>query len=145
MTPEQEKRLREMSLDEMSKWTIQRMEASSQLNSINNDPRHKNWASQGGKIQGTKNAESGHMKQIQKLSIGVTKHFSEEVRKKMSEAGKTTLNSERGREIQRMGGSVAGKISQNIERVCEHCGQTITGPLYFRWHGDKCKNKNLEM
>ena len=68
----------------------------------------------------------------------------EEVRKKF------------GKEVSKLGGKVAGrkavesgqiqkicatggKASSSIERTCEHCGKTMKGPVYFRYHGDNCK------
>jgi predicted GIY-YIG superfamily endonuclease len=37
--------------------------------------------------------------------------------------------------------SINGKITQSIERICPHCNKTIKGMVYFRYHGDKCKQK----
>jgi len=36
---------------------------------------------------------------------------------------------------------VGAKISNSIERTCPHCGRTIKGQVYFRWHGENCKMK----
>lgn len=60
MTPEQEKKLREMSLEDMSKWTIRSMNAL--------DGRASNGGKIGGPIQGKINSENGHMLKIQKLA-----------------------------------------------------------------------------
>lgn len=60
MTPEQEKRLREMSLDEMSKYSIVSMNAL--------DGRASNGGKVGGIIQGNINKHNGHMNRIQQLS-----------------------------------------------------------------------------
>lgn len=136
MTPEQEKRLREMSLDEMSKYTIQKMESAAQFEYLNKHEMKSHWSSLGGKIQGHKNAESGHMKEIQKLS---PKKWTKEA---SSNGGKATMSGDKAKEIQSMGGKVGGKLSQQIERECPHCNKSVKGPLYFRYHGDKCKNKN---
>ena len=31
------------------------------------------------------------------------------------------------------------KKSASIERTCPHCGRTIKGVAYFRYHGENCK------
>ena len=41
-------------------------------------------------------------------------------------------------------GSKNGKKSQSIERTCPHCNTIIKGPLYFRWHGDNCKQNPIK-
>ncbi len=138
MTKEQEKKLREMSLEELNEMTIQKMEATAHLISLNEDSRHKEWATQGGKVQGKVNADSGHMKEIQKLS---PKKFSRKAIDIAAKVNKVRMSSEESRDIQVAGGKVGGKISQQIERTCPHCNKTIKGSLYFRWHGDNCKKK----
>lgn len=119
----------------LSELTHQKMVATEIIEMVNEDPRHKDWSSKGGKIQGKRNAESGHMKEIQKLSPHEFPEYAS------SMGGKATMSGEHAKRIQTMGGSVAGKISQQIERTCPHCDKTIKGPLYFRYHGDKCKQK----
>jgi len=36
---------------------------------------------------------------------------------------------------------IGGKKTCSIERTCPHCGRTIKGPVYFRYHGENCKFK----
>ena len=124
---------------ELSELTHQKIVATEIIEMVNEDPRHKEWASQGGKIQGKANAESGHMKEIQKLS---PKKWSNVAIDKAAKVNKIRMSSEKSRDIKVAGGKVGGKISQQIERTCPHCDKTIKGPLYFRYHGDKCKLKN---
>lgn len=123
---------------ELSELTHQKIVATEIIEMVNKDPQHKEWAIQGGKIQGKINAESGHMKEIQKLS---PKKFSKNAINKAANVNRVRMSSKESREIQVAGGKVAGKVSQQIERTCPHCSKTIKGPLYFRYHGDKCKLK----
>jgi hypothetical protein len=64
MTPEQEKLLREMSFEEMSKFTLRSLNA--------NDGRASNGGKRGGVTQGKVNAVNGHMLRIQKLADTVS-------------------------------------------------------------------------
>jgi hypothetical protein len=51
-----------------------------------------------------------------------------------------------GGEIQRKTNArllAEGKHVSQIKQVCEHCGKTISKTNYHRWHGDRCKVKNL--
>ena len=69
-----------------------------------------------GKISGIKNTENGHLNRI-----------------------RTYEGCARG------GKSSIGKnnyIAKSIVRICYYCNKTIKGPNYFKWHGDKCKQKN---
>lgn len=84
------------------------------------------------------------MREIQKMSIGVPKHYSEEARAKMSENGKKVMSSEESREIKSKGGKVAGPIAQSKTHYCEHCEEYIKGTIYYRHHGDKCQLKGIE-
>lgn len=38
-----------------------------------------------------------------------------------------------------------GKKAVAIERTCPHCGTTAKGPVYFRNHGDRCKQNPANM
>ena len=50
-----------------------------------------------------------------------------------------------------LGGQVAKRTMQQrlangtspsqIKKTCEHCGKSISLPMYSRWHGDKCKSR----
>jgi len=39
------------------------------------------------------------------------------------------------------GASAGAKAANAIERTCSHCGKTMKGRNYFRWHGDNCKSR----
>lgn len=41
----------------------------------------------------------------------------------------------------KINGKIGGPKSQAIERNCTYCSKTIKGSTYFRYHGDKCKQK----
>ena len=125
----------------LSELTHQKMVATEIIEMVNKDPLHKEWASQGGKIQGKINAESGHIKEIQKLS---PKKFTQNAIDIAAKVNKVRMSSKESRDIQVAGGKVGGKVSQQIERTCPHCNKTIKGSLYFRWHGDKCKNLTIK-
>ena len=49
--------------------------------------------------------------------------------------------SDKSEEKSKAGGKISGKKSASIEKTCPYCGRTIKGPIYFRFHGDKCKMK----
>lgn len=88
----------------------------------------------GGKKGGKKNAESGHMKKIQKIgcSLGGKKHGPIQ--------GKKNVESGHIYDIMSKGGENA----QKVVRTCPHCGLEQKGSLYFRNHGDRCKLKGFE-
>lgn len=38
---------------------------------------------------------------------------------------------------------VNGTTNTNLIKIsCEHCGRTIGKPMFTRWHGDRCAQKN---
>jgi len=39
------------------------------------------------------------------------------------------------------GGKIGGMSTSTLERVCPYCGTTMIGRAYFRYHGERCKNK----
>ena len=86
-----------------------------------------------GKMNGSKNLKTAWEKNRQYM-IQIS-----------SEAGKVggkitgKLNAENGH-IQEIS-SLGGLKASSILRTCPHCDKTIKGPLYFRYHGDKCKHK----
>ena len=97
----------------LSELTHQKIVAAEIIEMVNEDPRHQEWASQGGKIQGKANADNGHMIEAQKLSPKV---ISEKARIEAAKSNKKRMSSEKSRDIQVAGGKVAGKISQQIEQ-----------------------------
>jgi hypothetical protein len=43
--------------------------------------------------------------------------------------------------VQKLGAKVSNSIQANKICTCPHCGKTIQGINYKRWHGDNCKAK----
>jgi len=36
-----------------------------------------------------------------------------------------------------------GTHPSKIMKTCEHCSMTVSSPMYSRWHGVRCKNRNI--
>lgn len=122
MTPEQEKRLRELSFEDLKEYTIQKMEAS--------------------------NIGSQYMPQINYLGQKLTTKNNDwqmVYGKKGSKTRAKFLSSKEGKEHQsnagRKGGA-AGKGKPKPKVKCVYCGKEGGAHTMSRWHNDNCKLKN---
>jgi hypothetical protein len=101
-----------------------------------NVPTHEG-RSKGGKITGKKSVENGHMSRMGKIGGKINGPIQG---KKNAESGQV---GEAGKIGGKIGGKITGPINikkvNNIERTCPYCSKTIKGPVYLRFHGQKCK------
>ena len=150
MSPEQEKKLREMSLEELNELTnAQRLHA-------------KEW----GEVIGKQNAESGHLQYIASLGGNASPWTKDS--KNQSYAGKIraekggieTLLENSSYETRSKGGKKSGKqhvesghwkkVQQEALKVvtqrvqCTHCPKVGPRNVMQAWHFDKCKWKGFD-
>ena len=85
-----------------------------------------------GRISGQKHVESGHILELGRIYGPINAKI---LGKKYG--GKYLPI--KTKEHQSKAARAAGKISMSVERTCPHCYKTIKGMIYFRYHGDNCK------
>lgn len=56
---------------------------------------------------------------------------------------KTTKTKRENGSYERLSNRITG-VGIGHVHTCEHCGKTIKGGNFFRWHGDNCKKKSAE-
>jgi len=132
----------EQEVGHIKEWQIDRSE---QIKSVNKNGgkaslgsgKYKHIQSMGGKVAGRKSVESGHLKSI--CSDGGKAGAKSQMEKKI---GIHTDDVELRRQWAILGGKKSA-AALNQTRICPHCGKTSAGGGYYRWHGDKCKSKNI--
>lgn len=60
-----------------------------------------------------------------------------------SKGGKTNVKTGKVSDMGKIGGKIGGPIAFSIERTCEYCNKTMKGQIFFRFHGERCKQKQL--
>lgn len=70
---------------------------------------------------------------------------SHETRRKMSDYWRGKERQPHTEETKkRISGSLQGRVaSTQVLKLCEHCGKTVMGCHYGRWHGAKCKSRKV--
>ena len=99
-----------------------------ELNELTNAQRlhAKEW----GEVIGKENVESGHLQDISVLGG----------KSQGNENAKGHIQS-----IQSIYGGMGGRKSQEEVNLCPHCNRTIKSKSYYRFHGDKCSFKNIDV
>jgi hypothetical protein len=99
-----------------------------------------------GKIQGKKNAESGHLDNIRDIKAckrGGEKGGKISGPKNGLIRGKQAVESGQLKSIAPLGGKAAAAIINKRKKTCPYCNEEVNLGNYGRYHGDRCLlNKN---